>query len=450
MLTLQNSEDTSQSESQLPHTWGSFQVQVDGKTEIIRFTKQGDMCRAGYVFGYDADCDVILPRTRHTSPRHFVVYKEVMNASECVRLHVLSPFGVFVNNQRTNTRDTVRLDHGDHVAYIQEMDGIDARRICKKLTSMISFHSQFNVGRLLGAGNFARVFEAEEKNSGIVYAVKIVKRNRDFNSKLSGNLEREIGTLMSIDHPNLLRVHKVFVDRDEYFLVTELASGGELFDCVRDVFKFSEPEARHVFRQILNGVKYLHDHGIVHRDLKLENILVMDKETLTVKISDFGLSNVIGDCRFLNTICGTPSYVAPEVLRKEGYGKPVDMWSLGVLFYIFLCGFPPFCEDLGPPRLRFQILENRYEFPSPYWDEVSDEAVNLVQELLLLNTKERLTVDGALAHVWMQLEDDQGTMPDKPRTEIKLEIEVAVARIMTQRRRRHQGSTTTSSILDQP
>ncbi|KAF9352027.1 hypothetical protein BGX34_000223 [Mortierella sp. NVP85] len=370
---------TSSNIDTLPRAWGSFHVEIDGKIETIRFTKQGDTSRAGYVFGSDPDCDVILPRTSRTSPRQFVVYKEVVDADECVFLQVLR---------------TLILAFSPVYKFMKGDPCVDDT----------TFDSQFELGAQLGYGNFASVHHAQEKKSGAVYAVKIIERRRDFNFKFSQSLEREIGTLMSIDHPNLLRIHKVFVEQSSYYMVTELAQGGELFECIKDMNKFSEPQARHVLRQLLEGVKYLHDHGIVHRDLKLENILVMDAKTLSIKISDFGLANVIDEYCFLNTVCGTPSYVAPEILRREEYGRPVDMWSLGVMLYIFLCGFPPFSDDLAPPKLRIQVLENLYQFPSPYWDDVTDEAVDLIQGLLVQDMTKRLTADDALAHIWMQLE----------------------------------------------
>ncbi|KAF9350289.1 hypothetical protein BGX26_011503 [Mortierella sp. AD094] len=323
--------------------WGSFVYTQDGEQKNIRFTRQGDEDRKGrkgglgYLFGRHPECDVILPPSTMASSRHFVIYKEVECAEECVYLRDLS---------------------------------------------------QFEIGEQLGSGNFASVFKTIERTSGMAYAVKVVKKSANFNIKLALSLEREIGTLMSIDHPSLLQIYKVFSEEKHHYVVTELARGGELFDRVKEKRRFSESEARFVFRQLLNGVKYLHDRGIVHRDLKLENILLMDEDSLIVKISDFGLANVIGEQQFLSTICGTPSY-----------------------------------DDLAPPNLRIQVLQNRYTFPSPYWDDVTDEAVDMVQDLLVHEAEQRLNVDGALAH------DDQGTIPEHSRTEIMPQVNALVKRL---------------------
>ncbi|KAG0323145.1 hypothetical protein BGZ99_002922 [Dissophora globulifera] len=404
--------------------WGSFQYKSGSRRPPIRFTKEGREGHAGtlgYVFGRRPDCDVLIN-------------------------------GTLVNGALIGFGSIVRLQHGDRITYVKEK-GRDGQSVYGQEFTFtrgepdtdLTFDSQFKIGSYLGTGNFATVHKAIDKKTGVEYAVKVVKKTTDFNTRTAQSLEREIGTLMSIDHPNLLRLHKVFSEDRYYYVVTELAKDGELFDNVKRRNNFTEPEARHVFRQLLNGVKYLHDRGIVHRDLKLENVLVMDRRNLDVKISDFGLANVIGESAFLSTVCGTPSYVAPEVIRKEKYGKAVDMWSLGVLLYIILCGFPPFTEDLAPPRLREQVLRNMYKFPSPYWDEVSEEAVDLIQELLLQDTSLRLTVDQALAHAWMHLEDDEGTLPAQARTETEPHIRALVNRIHSQRKEKAKHRTLSSN-----
>ncbi|KAG0299362.1 hypothetical protein BGZ98_010116 [Dissophora globulifera] len=325
--------------------------------------------------------------------------------------------GTLVNGALIGFGSIVRLQHGDRITYVKEK-GRDGQSVYGQEFTFtrgepdtdLTFDSQFKIGSYLGTGNFATVHKAVDKKTGVEYAVKVVKKTTDFNTRTAQSLEREIGTLMSIDHPNLLRLHKVFSEDRYYYVVTELAKDGELFDNVKRRNNFTEPEARHVFRQLLNGVKYLHDRGIVHRDLKLENVLVMDRRNLDVKISDFGLANVIGESAFLSTVCGTPSY-----------------------------------EDLAPPRLREQVLRNMYKFPSPYWDEVSEEAVDLIQELLLQDTSLRLTVDQALDHAWMHLEDDEGTLPAQARTETEPHIRALVNRIHSQRKEKAKHRTLSSN-----
>ncbi|KAI8360165.1 kinase-like domain-containing protein [Mortierella sp. GBAus27b] len=429
-----------------PRRWGWFEYEQDSRKNIIEFVKEGndgEQGVGGYVFGRRQDCDFVLPYSTLVSGRHFLVYKEMVDdkekgkAVERVFLKDFSSNGTFINGRKVGVNRRKELRDHDKINYLYDTE--QSKERCRFIfreaepIDTLSFDGHYERGPQLGSGNFATVFRATNKKSGVVYAVKVVKKNESFNAKVEHSLEREIGILMSINQENLLRIHQVFNEERFYYVVTELARDGELFDQIIDKQKFTENEARHIFRQVFQGVKYLHDRGIVHRDLKPENILVMDKETMTVKISDFGLAKMIGEQVLMNTICGTPSYVAPEVIRDGKYGKSVDMWSLGVVLYICLCGFPPFSDDLAPPKLRVQVLQSMYTFPSPYWDEVSDEAVDLIQGLLAQNTDDRLSVDEALDHVWMHLEDDAGTMPTQERHEFRPQVGQLLSRVMTER-----------------
>ncbi|KAF8974882.1 hypothetical protein BGZ46_009637 [Entomortierella lignicola] len=427
-----------------PRCWGSFEYEENGTKNIVQFTKEGNDGESGiggYVFGRKNDCDFILPNSPLVSGRHFLIYKEMVYDKELKRpvervfLKDLSSNGTFINDVKVGVNRRMQLKPHDKINYLHEAR--KSRDRCRFIfiegepADELTFDSQYERGPQLGAGNFASVFKATLKKTGVAYAVKVVKKNEGFSAKVESSLEREIGILMSINHTNLLRVCEVFNEPNFYYVVTELAPDGELFDQIIDKQKFTENETRHIFKQVLGGLKYLHDNGVVHRDLKPENILVMNKDLLTVKISDFGLAKMIGENVFFNTICGTP--IAPEVIRNGEYGKSVDMWSLGVVLYICLCGFPPFSDDLAPPKLRVQVLQSMYTFPSPYWDDISDEAVDLVQGLLCENSSERLTVDQTLEHVWMTMEDDAGTMPENPRTEYMPKVTQLLSRIMTER-----------------
>ncbi|KAG0043940.1 hypothetical protein BGZ83_010822 [Gryganskiella cystojenkinii] len=438
---------TNDSDSLPPRCWGSFQYEENGKKKVFKFTKEGkgESGIGGYVFGRKLDCDFVLPSSPLVSGRHFLIYKEMVHdpetkvAVERVFLKDFSTNGTFINGIKVGVNRRVQLKHHDRINYVHEKRPDSDKDRCRFVfvegepAGDLTFESQYILGIKLGSGNFATVYKATSRKTGEVFAVKIVKKNASFNAKVEASLEREIGILMSVDQENLLRICQVFHEPKLYYVVTELAEGGELFDQIIDKQKFTEPETRHIFKQVLNGVKYLHDQGVVHRDLKPENILVMDVETMRVKISDFGLAKMIGDQMFRNTVCGTPSYVAPEIIRNGNYGKGVDMWSLGVVLYVCLCGFPPFSDDLAPPKLRHQVLQSMYTFPSPYWDEVSDEAVDLVQGLLAQDTEARLTVDQALDHVWMTMEDDEGNFPELARTESMPQVKRLLSRVMTER-----------------
>ncbi|KAF9905949.1 hypothetical protein EC991_001190 [Linnemannia zychae] len=455
----------SEESSEPRRRWGAFEFEQEGQKKTFNFNKEGKEGESGvggYVCGrMVSECDLFLPGGPMVSSRHFLIYKEtdtdpVKNKPiERVFLKDLSSNGTFINGVKVGVNRRVQLKNFDLITYLQKDVPAAAKRTSAsgvkrdpyaesyKFTFIeaepedtLTFEGQYEIGPQLGSGNFATVYKATNRSTGVVYAVKEVKKNETFNAKVEASLEREIGILMSIDHPNLLRICKVFNEESHYYVVTELAHDGELFDQIIDKQKFTESEARHIFRQVLHGVKYLHDRGVVHRDLKPENILVMDKDAMTVKVSDFGLAKMIGDLEFNNTVCGTPSYVAPEVIKHAQYGKGVDMWSLGVVLYICLCGFPPFSDDLAPPNLRAQVVNSMYTFPSPYWDDVSDEAVDLIQALLAQNTDERYTVDEALEHVWMTMEDDEDvtvTAKGGRRTEGSDQVQRLFHRVQTMR-----------------
>ena len=183
-------------------------------------------------------------------------------------------------------------------------------------------------------------------------------------------MQSEIDILSQIDHPNIVKLFEIFDEKEHLDLVMELMTGGELFDRIVEKEHYSEKEAADTIRPICDAIKYCHALDIIHRDLKPENLLYGSKEeTSIIKISDFGLARFLQG-ELATTACGTPGYVAPEILEGKGYGKEVDYWSIGIILYILLCGFPPFYEE-NNQKLFDMIKKGEFEFPSPYWDDVS-------------------------------------------------------------------------------
>lgn len=186
-------------------------------------------------------------------------------------------------------------------------------------------------------------------------------------------------------------------------MVLEILTGGELFDRVVAKGSYSEKQAAELIKSVAGAIKYLHGIGIVHRDLKPENLIYASTmKDAPIKITDFGLAKLRdeGEEKTMSTACGTPGYVAPEVLKNEPYGPAVDMWSVGVILYILLCGFPPFYHE-STSALYKQIKKGSYDFPPPYWTEISEAAKSLVSGLLTVNPKNRLTPQGVLDHPWI-------------------------------------------------
>lgn len=256
----------------------------------------------------------------------------------------------------------------------------------------------------LGTGNFATVKKCYKKEGGKtdksqVFAVKIIDKSKVEDLE---DIKRETDIMGQVDHPNILKLIEIFDENKKMNLVIELATGGELFDSIVERGNYTEKDAAVVTVTLCNALEYLHGKNIVHRDLKPENILLASKEpNAPIKLADFGLARVYTKATMMKTACGTPGYVAPEVLANKGYGDgAVDMWSAGVILYILLCGFPPFYEE-ELPALFDQILKGRYDFPSPWWDTISEEAKQLVKRMLTVDPKSRITATDAMKHVWI-------------------------------------------------
>lgn len=198
------------------------------------------------------------------------------------------------------------------------------------------------------------------------------------------SLELEVEILSELDHPNVVKLFEIYDEGAVLYLVIELMSGGELFDRIVEKQNYSEKEAAETIKPIVDAIRYCHEQGIVHRDLKPENLLYeTEQETSIVKISDFGLARFVQN-ELATTACGTPSYIAPEIVNGKGYGKEVDYWSIGIILYIMLCGFPPFYSD-NNKELFDAITSCKYEFPSPNFDNVSDSAKDLISKILVAN-----------------------------------------------------------------
>uniref|UniRef100_A0A8C2KXQ5 Calcium/calmodulin-dependent protein kinase IGa n=1 Tax=Cyprinus carpio TaxID=7962 RepID=A0A8C2KXQ5_CYPCA len=247
-----------------------------------------------------------------------------------------------------------------------------------------------------GGGSFSEVYLVRERKTGNFYALKCVKKKQLHHS----NLENEIRVLKSIKHDNVVGLEDFYETRTHYYLVMELVSGGELFDRILDRGVYTEKDASRVIKQVLEAVSYLHQNSIVHRDLKPENLLYYSPdENAKIMISDFGLSKM-ADHGVMSTACGTPGYVAPEVLAQKPYSKAVDCWSIGVITYILLSGYPPFYEE-NETRLFSKIMKAEYAFHSPYWDDISESAKDFIRHMLEKNPNKRFTTEQALSHAWI-------------------------------------------------
>jgi len=257
---------------------------------------------------------------------------------------------------------------------------------------------EYDFAEELGRGGFSIVVKAIKKDTKEVVAVKIIEKNQSEEELLL--LQREIDILRKLNHKNIIALKDVYDEKDTIHLVMELVQGGELFDQIVSRGTYSEADAANIIRQILEAVAYMHDNGIAHRDLKPENLLCSGDEHNTIKVTDFGLSKDFSSAS-LRTSCGTPDYVAPEVLKGQPYDNTVDIWSIGVITYILLCGFPPFYGNTDQ-QIFEKILRVDYDFPSPDWDSISAEAKQFIKSILVPEPSKRPSAVEALEMDWIK------------------------------------------------
>ncbi|XP_070848990.1 serine/threonine-protein kinase DCLK2-like [Chaetodon trifascialis] len=261
-------------------------------------------------------------------------------------------------------------------------------------------NEKYQVGKVIGDGNFAVVKECVERSTGQEYALKIIDKARCCGKEHL--IENEVAVLRRVRHPSIIQLIEVDETPSQLFLVMELVKGGDLFDAITSSTKYSEHDASAMVFNLAGAIKYLHRMNIVHRDIKPENLLVCEYPdgTKSLKLGDFGLATVVEGP--LYTVCGTPTYVAPEIIAETGYGLKVDIWAAGVITYILLCGFPPFrSENNVQEELFDQILRGKLEFPSPDWDAISLPAKMLISQMLQVNVDTRFTAEEVLSHPWV-------------------------------------------------
>uniref|UniRef100_A0A673WYS4 calcium/calmodulin-dependent protein kinase n=1 Tax=Salmo trutta TaxID=8032 RepID=A0A673WYS4_SALTR len=263
------------------------------------------------------------------------------------------------------------------------------------------FTDEYQLYEELGKGAFSVVRRCVKKSSGQEFAAKIINTKK-LSARDHQKLEREARICRLLKHSNIVRLHDSISEEGFHYLVFDLVTGGELFEDIVAREYYSEADASQCINQILESVQHIHQHDIVHRDLKPENLLLASKmKGAAVKLADFGLAiEVQGDQQAWFGFAGTPGYLSPEVLRKDAYGKPVDIWACGVILYILLVGYPPFWDE-DQHKLYQQIKAGAYDFPSPEWDTVTPEAKNLINQMLTINPSKRITADQALKHPWI-------------------------------------------------
>ncbi|XP_047327219.1 CBL-interacting serine/threonine-protein kinase 23-like [Impatiens glandulifera] len=258
---------------------------------------------------------------------------------------------------------------------------------------------RYELGRTIGEGNFAKVKFARNFETGVNVAIKILDKEKVLKNKMIGQIKREISTMKLIRHPNVIRLYEVMASKAKIYIVMEFVNGGELFDKIGSKGKLKEDEARKYFQQLINAVDYCHSRGVFHRDLKPENLLL--DSTGVLKVSDFGLSALAQQVRedgLLHTTCGTPNYVAPEVILNKGYdGAKADLWSCGVILFVLMAGYLPFEE---PNLVDLYKKITKADFNNPPW--FSTSAKKLINRILDPNPEKRITIAELIENEWFK------------------------------------------------
>eukprot|EP01132_Coremiostelium_polycephalum_P006625 gene6625-8197_t len=361
-------------------------------------------------------CNVVF-NTPTVSGKHCKISRSpTIKGSNVVFVEDTSTNGTFINNEVIGKGSQILIQNGCEIS-INPKKGSEKISFIyqdcneeKKEVEEGGPQEKYDLREILGTGNFASVRLAVHKQTGQTFAMKVIdKKKMSMTSQRKDALMDEVNVLTKVNHRNIISIKELFETQKHLYLVLELVTGGELFDRIIAETKFPENTCRFILKQLCDAVHYLHSKGIAHRDLKPENILLSSPDSYEIKISDFGLSRAMDEGTFMKTMCGTPQYVAPEILTKggkgEGYSKAVDLWSIGVILYIVLCGFPPF-GDPQDQTFFARIKKGGFSFPSPHWDSISDEVKDLIKCLIKVNPDERFTIEQTLDHPWFKNHED--------------------------------------------
>ncbi|XP_016288010.1 serine/threonine-protein kinase Chk2 isoform X2 [Monodelphis domestica] len=436
-----------------PQPWGRLWALDDGFSNL-------DCVENDYWFGRDRRCEYSFDKPglkktdkyRTYSKKHFRIFREKGPKNSYIAyIEDHSGNGTFVNRELVGKEKRLPLSNNCEIALSVPTNKVFVffdLTVDDQSIYPSELREKYIMSKTLGSGACGEVKLAFERKTCKKVAVKIISK-RKFSicatreADPAFNVETEIEILKKLNHPCIIKI-KNFFDAEDYFIVLELMEGGELFERVVGNKRLNEATCKLYFYQMLLAVKYLHENGIIHRDLKPENVLLSSQqEDCLIKITDFGQSKILGETSLMRTLCGTPTYLAPEVvlsMGSAGYTRAVDCWSLGVILFVCLSGYPPFSEHKTQVPLKDQIISGKYKLIPEVWKAVSDTALDLVKKLLVVDPKKRYTTEEALAHPWLQDEEMKSkfhallmeeTMPPH--------LPPPPAQLSTSRKRPHEG-----------
>uniref|UniRef100_A0A3P9IYR8 Serine/threonine-protein kinase Chk2 n=1 Tax=Oryzias latipes TaxID=8090 RepID=A0A3P9IYR8_ORYLA len=390
-----------------PQPWGRLLPMAKG-------FRSHDCIADQYLFGRDSTCNYVLDDPEERGSRKFRIYSKkhfrIFREDSQVFVEDLSNNGTFVDGLLVGKNKKLPLVNNAVLSLAEQRNRVfvfidlmsdDQSSLPKDL------QEKYLLTRRIGAGVCGEVRLAFERSTCRKVAVKVInKKNFQSEGTATRNAETEIKILQRVDHPCLIKTEDFYQTEDSYFIVLEMMEGGELFNKVKSQQQLKESVAKLYFYQMLCAVHYLHSNGIIHRDLKPENILLSSNEDVClIKVTDFNQSRILEEAALMRTLCGTPSYLAPEVFthaNTTGYGLAVDAWSLGVLLFVCLSGYAPFHEKFGNHSVSEQIIRGEFTMVPYKWKHISNQAKDMVRKLLVVDPKERMSIDEALQHPWLQ------------------------------------------------
>ncbi|EAU91637.1 CAMK/RAD53 protein kinase [Coprinopsis cinerea okayama7 len=414
----QSTQEASQSQSQSPgqavdaHLWGYLQPVND---KLIRI----DFWRAepSYTIGRNTTCNRIIFPGFKVSNKHCTITWNGSDSNGSVVVLDLSSNGTFINGSKIGKNNSRILRDGNEIAFgtpspQPNNPHEDYRFIYRHAANgppTTGLYAYYDVSTELGKGSFATVMKAVNRKTGVWYAVKMIKDKRAAHAGDIRNsaIAREISIMEKLKHRNICELKEVFMEEgsSDINLVLELVEGGDLLEYILNRGGLSEVDAKHITHQICSALSYIHQQGIAHRDLKPENVLLTKSNPPVVKVADFGLAKIVDSLTMLRTMCGTPSYLAPEVVKQvnqEGYDNLVDSWSVGVIVFSMLTNASPFIEDETQRDIRTRIAERRIDWSVLEAQNPSAECIHFIRSLLQEDPSVRMSLTQALDHPWLQ------------------------------------------------
>ncbi|KAJ7162184.1 CAMK/RAD53 protein kinase [Mycena filopes] len=400
----QNAQDTS-------HLWGFLQPCLSQSLARREFGKHEPEIQVGR----NLTNNFILPGFKISNFHAVITWNGLENAHSIITIDDLSSNGTFINGEKIGKNQRRILKDGSEVAFgvastSRESDGIfDYRYIFRDLVSTVekrALYHAYDISSELGKGSFATVYKALHKASGEWVAVKVIHETKR-HAPTSGpppTSSREISIMEELRHPNICMLREVFWNANGSIdLVLELITGGDLLDFILKRNGLDEETAKHITYQLCQSLAYIHGKGITHRDLKPENVLLTSDDPPIVKVADFGLAKIVDSMTMLKTMCGTPSYLAPEVVTQQnssGYDSLVDSWSVGVILFSMLTNTTPFIENTNED-LKVRIAQRIIDWSQLEGMDLSLEATDFIRQLLEFDPRRRMRLSTALTHPWL-------------------------------------------------